>query len=315
MIVLQKPKLAFYNGAVRPWEGAVFHVSNQGVYLGINVFEGLKAYWQPDGSIGVVAMRPHYERLKRSASLLHIPFEHDFQQFDDAVHALVEALCVPENDIWIRATLYITEGFWGENQESDLVLTAYQCRKEAPAPLHVGVSTWRRAPDTVLPSRIKTSTNYQVTRLAKIEGRARGYGEMILLNSHDRVSEAGGSCVLAVRDGVVITPPASEGTLESLTVDLIEALAKDSGIPFVRRPLDRTELYIADELGLAGTLSELTLIASIDGRPVGPGSGILAGLSERYRSAVMGIDPHPMTRLSVRRHRRSGKRRAEHAVA
>lgn len=300
MVVLQKPRLAYYRGAIGPWEGASLHVSCQGVYLGINVFEGLKAYWQPGGALGVVALRRHYERLRRSASLLHIPFDMPLAEFEDAVHGLLDALSVPDNELWVRATLYITEGFWGIDQSSDLVLTAFQCAKEPPPPIHVGVSTWRRAADTMLPSRIKTSTNYQSTRLAKIEGRERGYSEMILLNAHDRVAEAGGACVLAVRDGEIVTPPASEGTLESITVDIVEALARDAGIPFSRRPLDRTELYIADELALAGTLAEVTPIASIDGRRLGTTSGILASIGTRYRAAARGVVPHPCTQLSIR---------------
>jgi branched-chain amino acid aminotransferase len=302
VVQLQKPKYAYYQGAVRPWEGAMLHVGCQGVYLGLNVFEGLKAYWQPDGSMGVVALRRHYERLKRSARLLHFPFEMGFGQFENAVHEIIESLCVPEQDIWVRATLYIVEGFWGEDQKTDLFLTAFLSQKAAPQPIRVGVSTWRRASDVVLPARIKTSTNYQVARLAKIEGRPRGYSEMILLNASDRVAEGAGTCLLMVRDGAVSTPPASEGALESITVDIVEALAKDLSLPFERRPIDRSELYIADELALVGSLAEVTLVLGVDGNECSYRTQILQTLSERYRDAVKGIKPHRDADLSVRKY-------------
>jgi branched-chain amino acid aminotransferase len=266
----------------------------------LSVFEGLKAHWQPDGSMGVIAHRAHYERLLRSAKLLHIPFEHSYEQFDDAVHRLVEALCVPEKEIWIRATVYVVEGLWGEDQRSDLILTAYHTPRGMPSPITVGVSTWRRATDTMLPARIKTTSNYQVARLARIEGRARGHSEMILLNNLDRVAEAGGSCVLIVRDGKVVTPPASEGALESITVDIVEELARDMRIPFERRPVDRTELYIADEMALAGTLAALMPVSQIDGYKLGSKHDILGRLARRYHQAVTGIEPHPVTGLSLR---------------
>jgi branched-chain amino acid aminotransferase len=304
MVQLQRPKYAYYQGKVRPWEGATLHVGCQGVYLGLNVFEGLKGYWQPDGAMGVLAVPRHFERLQRSAKLLHFPFDMALQEFEDAIHNIVESLCVPEQDIWIRATLYIVEGFWGEDQKTDLFLTAFLSPKHAPAPIRVGVSTWRRATDVMLPARVKTSTNYQVARLAKIEGRPRGYSEMVILNNSDRVAEAAGSCLLMARNGKVVTPPASEGALESITVDIVEALAKDLSIPFERRPVDRSELYIADELALAGTLSEVTPILSVDGNECSGRTALLTTLLERYRDAVKGLVPHASADLSQRKYDR-----------
>ena len=300
MVTLPRPKFAYYDGDVRPWEGAVIHASCEGAYRGLSVFEGLKAHWQPDGSMGVIAHRAHHERLQRSAKLLHIPFEHSYEQVDDAVHRLIEVLCVPEKEIWVRATVFVVEGLWGEDQRSDLILTAYHTPKGLPLPISVGVSTWRRATDTMLPARIKTTSNYQVARLARIEGRARGHSEMILLNNVDRVAEAGGACVLMVRDGKVVTPPASEGALESITVDIIEALALEMKIPFERRPIDRTELYIAEELALAGTLAAVVPIAQIDGYKLQSKDGLLGRLAGRYHQAVTGVEPHAATGLSLR---------------
>lgn len=302
MVVLQTPKYAFFEGAVRPYEQATIHVSSEAAFRGLNVFEGLKAYWQPDGSMGIVALPRHYERLKRSAKLLHFPFEMTLQQFEDACHALIEVLCVPDKDIWLRATLYMVEGHWGENQRADLVITGFNMPKAPQAPIQVGVSTWRRATDVMLPARIKTSTNYQVARLAKFEARSRGYSDMILLNQNDRVAEATVACVLMVRDGTIVTTPASEGALESITVDILEALARDLGMRFERRPVDRSELYIADEVALAGTVTEMAPVTAVDGYACSGRTQLLALLYERYLGAVRGIDPHIAADLSTRRY-------------
>lgn len=306
MVQLQKPKYAYYRGAVRSWDDAVIHVGCEGTYRGINVFEGLKGYWQADGSMGIVAVPRHYERLRRSAKLLHIPFDLTLQQFDDALHSIIEPLCTPDQDIWVRATLYITGGLWGEDQESDLFLTAFLTPKSPPKPIRTGVSTWRRATDLMLPSRVKTSTNYQAARLARIEGRSRGYSEMFLLNNQDRVAESGTSCVLLVRDGKVFTPPSSEGALESITVDIAETLAAELRIPFERRPIDRTELYIADEIALAGTLAEFIPVLSVDEHGCTGRTQLLRTMSERYLSAVRGENPHPQIDLSRRRYPKEG---------
>src|SRR5262249_23156045 len=125
-----------------------------------------------------------------------------------------------------------------------------------------------------------------------------GCQEMVLLNQSGRVAESTGACILMVRDGVVYTPPASEGALESITLDIIESLAGSMGVPFVRRPVERTELLIADEIALCGTLAELPVIRSIEGMPLPENSPILSALQMRYLNAVRGIEPHPAVELT-----------------
>ena len=302
MTILQKPEYAFFKGAVRPYREAVIHVSSEAAFRGLNVFEGLKGYWQSDGSMGIVAVKRHFDRLQRSARLLHFPFDITAEGFENACHSLIEVLCVADRDIWLRATLYMIEGHWGEDQVADLIITGFTMPKEPPAPVTVGVSTWRRASDVVAPARIKTSTNYQVARLAKFEARSRGYSDMILLNHLDRVAESTVACVLMVRDGTVFTTPASEGALESVTVDIIEALADEQKIPFVRRPIERSELYIADEVALAGTVTEIVQVTAVDGFVCTGKTDLLARLSQRYLAAFRGLAPHHSADLSRRRY-------------
>ena len=296
---LQKPRWVYFQGDVRPWEEATLHVSTEAVNRGLNVFEGLKGYWQADESaFGIVELRRHYERLTRSARLLHIPVPVDYDEFQNACTKLVRALYERDKDMWIRAALYVIEGHWGEGTVADLVLTAYHQKKQASAPVSVGVSTWQRSSDISLSPRIKTSTNYQVARLARIEGRGRGFSEMILLNQHGRVAEATGACVLLVRDGRVITPPASEGRLESITVDIVERICHSLAIPFTERPVDRTELPIADEIRLAGTLAELTPVTQVDDYKLSTSFPVTDRIAQTFWNAVRGVAPHPAVELT-----------------
>jgi branched-chain amino acid aminotransferase len=138
-----------------------------------------------------------------------------------------------------------------------------------------------------------------VARLARIEGRSRGYEDMILLNEHGRVAESTAACVLMVRDGLVCTPPPSEGAMESITAEVLTGIGVSLGIDFVRRPIERTELYIADELGLTGTLTEITVVPALDERPFPAESPVLSKLAERYRDAVTGADPHSAVELAM----------------
>ena len=301
MAQLQQPKFVYMSGKLVPWKDAVLHVGCEALTRGLNVFEGVKGYWQQDGSFAVVMLRRHYERLQRSARLLHIPCDWAYKDYEAAILELMGQLVEPDRDMWARTTLFVVEGHWGEDTVADLVITAYHMPKDPPKPINVGVSTWRRSSDTSLPARIKTGANYQVARLARIEGRAFGRHEMVLLNESGRVAECTGACILMVRNGVVYTPPASEGALESITVDIIESLAESMGIRFVRRPIERTELLVADEIAIAGTLAELPVVRQIDGLNLSPDSLVLTALQRRYLDAVRGIDPHPAVELTFLR--------------
>lgn len=299
-IKLQRPDWVYCRGAVRPWEEATLHVSCEAVNRGLNVFEGLKGYWQAtdSNSFGIVAMRRHYERLMRSARLLHIPVPVTLDEFRIACGELVQVLYEPDKDMWVRATLYVVEGHWGEGTAADLVLTAYHQSKQLPRPITVGVSTWQRSSDLSLSPRIKTGANYQVARLARIEGRARGHSEMVLLNQHGRVAEATGACLVMVRDGQVISPPSSEGRLESITLEMVREFCRSLEIPFAERPIDRTELLVADELRLIGTLAELTPITRVDEYCLPKESPITDAIADMFWKAVRGTAPHPAVDLT-----------------
>lgn len=285
-------------GELRAWDEATLHVGCEAAIRCVNVFEGVKGYWQPDGRFGIVMLEQHYKRLRRSARLLHIPFDLTYVEFRSAIYELVGVLLGPDKDMWARPTLFAIEGHWGEDTVAELVVTAYNQDKQTPQSINLGVSTWQRSVDVSLPARIKTGTNYQVARLARIEGRAHGYKDMVLLNQWGRVAEATGSCVLISREGSIYTPPVTEGALESITVDIVESLAQSLGIRFVRRPIDRTELLVADEIATCGTLAEVTIVKSIEGLPLGNGEAILKTIQNRYLQAVRGIDPHPYVELS-----------------
>src|SRR4029453_12898075 len=201
MIKLQKPKFVYMGGKLRLWEEATLHIGCEAITRGLNVYEGVKGYWQTVGPFGIVMMRSPYERLRRSAKLLQIPCPWTYEQYEGATLQLVGELAEPARDMWARTTLYVVEGHWGEGTVADLVITAYHQDKQPPQAINLGESTWRRSADVALPARTNTGPNFQVSRLARIEGRARGCQEMVLLNEWGRVAEATGACILMVRDG------------------------------------------------------------------------------------------------------------------
>lgn len=285
---LQTPPWALVNGELTPYEDVRIHISAEALTRGLSIFEGLKGYWDQSGnSFAVRSPREHYDRLCRSAALLHVPVAFSYQEFLDGLHTLAGQLLVPDRDLWFRATLYVTHGHWGEGTAADLIVTAFTQQKHNPKPMRLGVSTWRKAVDVALPARIKCSANYVGGRLARIEVGRLGYDDAIMLNDSGRVAEATAACVLIATKGRVATPPAHESCLDSITIDALERVASDQGVPFERRPIDRSELLAADECGLAGTITELTLVEEVDGFHFGQ-SGLLSELRRRYLQIMRG---------------------------
>ncbi len=300
MVQLQKPPYVYMGGRITPWDEATIHVGSEALIRGISVFEGIKGYWRHDGSeFALLALREHYDRLLRSAELQHLPCAITFEEFREACISLVRRLLIKERDLWLRPTLFAVQGHWGEDTVTDLVITSYHQDKKRPDPIDIGISTWQRPSDSALPARIKAAANYQIGRFARIEGRRQGFSDMVMLNSAGRVAEASGSCVLIVRNGKVVTPPWHEGCLESITVDTIEALCQSLQIPFERRPIDRTELGIAEGACLAGTLMELGRVRRIEARKLREHCPVLDRIEDEFWACVRGQRMHPAVRLTT----------------
>jgi branched-chain amino acid aminotransferase len=287
MVQLQRPPYVFMGGRLTPWDEAKIHVSAEALVRGISVFEGIKGYWDAAGrTVSILALKQHFRRLQQSAEMVHLPFSMGYDEFSAACSTIVRAIMVPKKDLWLRPTVFPLEGSWGEGTLTDLVITSYTQEMKRPDPVEVGISAWQRPSDSSQPARLKSAANYQVSRNARIEGKMHGFQEMVLLNSAGRVAEATGAAVIIVRDGVVITPPASEGCLESITVNIVESICGVLKIPFVRRPVDRSELYIADEACVAGTLAELAVLKRVDYRKLPPEAPVLARITDLFWDVV-----------------------------
>jgi branched-chain amino acid aminotransferase len=294
---LQSPKWALVNGDLVPFDDVRIHIGAEALTRALSVFEGVKGYWNEAGDeFALRTPAAHYERLCRSAALLHIPVTFSYVDYVSWLAKLGRELLVPERDLWFRTTLYVTEGHWGEGTAADLVVTAFTQQKHDPEPMRLGVSTWRRAGDVALPTRVKSAANYVVGRLARIEVRRLGYDDAILLNESGRLAEATGACVVLAGPDGVVSPPTAEGCLDSITVKTIAAVCAELGVPFHRRPVERTELLVAQECGLAGTITELTLVDEIDGYAYSQ-TGVLSHVRRRYLAAMRGTAPLPGTDL------------------
>ncbi len=159
---------------------------------------------------------------------------------------------------------------------------------------HLTISSWRRIDDNVIPARGKISGAYANSSLIKTDAALSGFDDALVLNQNGHVSEGSAMNVFMVRDGIVVTPPVTENVLEGITRrSVMELVGKELGFPVEERPIDRTELFICDEIFLTGTAVQVTAVTQVDHRPVGAGvmGPVTAALRDLFMQVVRGDNP------------------------
>ncbi len=289
------PTYLWWNGRQMPWEDATVHVTDLAWSTVGAVFEGIRGYWNEEQQeLYVFRLREHMDRLIDSMKLVRLPLDYSADELVDASLALLRANNSRE-DTYIRPLAYSQNSSGKRLSDTAVELGMLINTHPMPSQLTSGdtidlkVSSWTRISDTVMPPRIKNISNYRNGQLATMEATADGYDNALLLSPQGKVSEAPGACVMMVRRGQLITPPVTDGILESITRDAIMTMAREAlGATVIERSIDRTELYLADEVFLCGTAFEITPVASVDRYVVGTGEiGELTGQLQRLYDDVL----------------------------
>lgn len=275
---LKSPQWAWIDGHFVPWDECVLHARAQAIMTGASVFEGIRAYWNArENQLNVFRLNDHFDRLADSMKIMRM-VQRVTPELANASVELLRRNDFKEDVHYIPvAYVGIGEEFGAQTRplEEGFFITAI-AKPQSPA-LKTGItacmSSWRRISDAVMPPRVKAAANYQNSRFALLEARTNGYDYAIFLNDRGTVAEGPGACVFMVRNGQVCTPPVTAGILESITRStLIELFAKRLGVDVIEREIDRTELYLAEEIFFCGTGWEVMPIVSVDRIQVGAGS-------------------------------------------
>lgn len=288
-------RFAFFNGAIVPIEQAKVSVMTNALNYGTGCFEGIRGYWNADeGQLFVFHLRAHMERLHRSCRILFMELPYSV---DELCQITLELLRREEfrEDVYIRPLVYKSDPAIAVrlNDMADaftLFAVGFGQYIDSSA-VRACVSSWRRIDDNIIPSRAKAAGAYINSALAKTEALLNGYDEAIVLGGDGQVSEASAANLFIVRDGKLVTPPLTSDVLEGITRQVVAQLAHERlGLSIVERPIDRTELYVADEAFFCGTGAEIKPIVEIDRRKVGPGAvgPISSMLVSLYADTVRG---------------------------
>jgi branched-chain amino acid aminotransferase len=294
------------NGTLKSQAEAVVPVNSAAVFYGTNVFEGLRAYWNPaDEELYGFRLAEHFLRIRESMKMNRFTVPYSDADLFQAVRETLRGNEIRE-DVHMHMVAYVLGTGLDATGPTGLYINPRRRGRVGSEGLKCCVTSWVRTSDNAIPIRLKSGPNYQNGRLATLQAKADGYDAPIFLNQQGHVAEGSGATFMMVRKGKIVTPPLTGDILESITREtLIEDVApRVLGMPIVEREIDRTEIYVAEEAFFCGSGYEITPITSIDRFPLGDGKvgPITQRLSEAYLALVRGTDKrHPEWRTATYR--------------
>jgi branched-chain amino acid aminotransferase len=290
------PNYAYFHGRIVPYADAKIGVMTHALNYGTACFAGVRGYWNDDEEqLFVFRPHDHYRRFLQSSRLLLMNLQ---LSEDDLTNITLDLLRAEgfQGDCYIRPLAYKGDEIIGVKlhdmtDEVTIFSVPFGRYVDAEEGAHVTVSSWRRISDNTIPARGKISGSYVNSALIKTDALRAGFDEAIVLNDDGHIAEGSAENVFMLRDGIVVTPPITDNVLEGITRRTVMTLLRDElGVEVRERPIDRTELYVCDELFFSGTGVQIAAITKVDHRPVGTGKmgPLVNDLRDVYFDVVRG---------------------------
>lgn len=293
------PRYAYFNERFVPIEDAKISIMTHGFNYGTGCFEGIRAYWnQKDEQLYVFRMEEHFERLRRSCSILRIHLPHSVRELGEITLELLRKEGY-QQDAYLRPLAYKADEIIGvrlHDLTDGFAMFAVPFGRyiEQEEGAHVCISAWRRVDDNMAPARAKITGAYINSALVKTDALLSGYDEALVLTHSGHISEGSAENFFMLRDGCLVTPPVTSNILEGITRDTIIELAREEmGLRTVERSIDRSEVYICQEAFFVGTGVQVAAITQVEHRPIGTGQlgPLVSRMRELYFEVVRGNVP------------------------
>lgn len=286
-------KHAFFEGKIVPLGEAKVSIASHGFLYGTSVFGGMRGYWNEEKK-RLFVFRPydHFRRLLHSARMLAMETKYD----EESLTQLMLDLLQTDNwqqDIYLRPTFYKADLGIGVRlhdltDEFCMFVMKFEKYVKNDSNAHVTISSWKRIDDNVIPARGKVAGAYVNSALIKTDANRAGFDEALVLDHNGHISEGSAMNIFMVRDGVLVTPPITDNILEGITRRTIMELARNElGLPIVERSIDRTEVFIAEEMFMTGSAAGVVAITKVDHRSVG--AGVMGPIAAKLRELYDGV--------------------------
>jgi branched-chain amino acid aminotransferase len=287
------PRMAFFRDRIQPYAEAKLGLLTHALNYGTGVFAGIRGYFNPDaGKLFVFRLADHVRRFHESARLLRMNLVLSEEATAAALLDLLRAEGLRQ-DCYIRALAFYSDEVIGVRLHGlhpvfAAVALPFGLYIDKAEGAHCTVSSWRRPDDNVVPPRGKITGSYINSAFAKSDAELSGFDEAILLNRDGRVSEGSGENIFLIRRGIAVTPSLDQSVLEDITRrSLITLLREELGLTVEERPVERGEIFLADEIFLTGTAAQITAVTRVDHRPVGAGQ--MGPVTTRLRSLFFDV--------------------------
>ena len=287
---MQETEKIWMNGELVDWADARVHVGTHGLHYGTGVFEGIRCYATERGP-AIFRLTDHLQRLVNSGKLLYMDIPYSV---DELKAACIETIGVNGlEESYLRPIAYFGYGelgvHTGENPVDVVIMCfpwgAYLGEEGQRSGIRAMISSWRRVGPNTIPHAAKATGVYLNSMLATHEARRAGYDEGLMLTENGYIADGPGETIFMVKNGELFTPDLSASILPGITRDSIIQIAQDLGYTVREKPLVRTDLYLADEVFMAGTAVEITPVRSIDDQEIGVGPVTLE-LQTAYKDTV-----------------------------
>jgi branched-chain amino acid aminotransferase len=282
------PNYAYFEGKIIPYSEAKVGVATHALNYGTGAFAGLRAYWNEDEA-QLFMFRPfdHFKRFLNSSKLLLMDLEVNEEQLTQIAIDLLRMEGYQQN-VYLRPLAYKSDELIGVRLHDltdafTLFAIPFERYVKNDTNAHVTFSSWRRVDDNMIPARGKITGTYINSAFIKTDASKSGFDEALVLNVDGHLSEGSAMNFFMMKDGVLLTPPVTDNILEGITRKTVIELAQaEMGIEVVERSIDRTEVYLADEIFLTGTAAQVTAVTKVDHRSIG--SGVMGSTTSQVRT-------------------------------
>ena len=283
----------WFNGELREYDECTVHVASHALHYGSSVFEGIRAYKTPKGP-AFFRLDEHMKRLYYSAAVYRMPIRYSFDELREAVYETVRDAglesayirplvargncglgVIPKDFNAVDVSIMVDS--WG----------AYLGEEGVKNGIRACISSWQRLAPNTIPTGVKAGGNYLSSQLIGFEANDRGFEEGIALGHDGLLSEGAGENLFVIKNGQIMTPPASSSILGGITRDSVFTLAADMGMEIVEQTMSREQLYGADEAFFTGTAVEVTPVRQVDHMTLGNGG--CGPITKQIQDAFFGL--------------------------
>jgi branched-chain amino acid aminotransferase len=278
MTEIQKTKVYFRNTFV-PFEEATLSIASAPVLYGLSIYTVIPVFWtEKTKKLVMFRLKDHFKRLQNSSLVMAFDDflqEWDYLKFEKTIKQLLEKNSITMDSL-VRVSVFVDDNLKGTRMHglkhslSAFVYPMTPILPESGAKLMV--SSWRRTPDNAQPARAKINGSYVNAALMKHEALMNGFDDAIALDEQGHVTESTVANIFLVRNGHLVTPGNSADLLEGITRDSIFRFANHIKVSHEQRTIDRSELYLADEIFLCGSSMSIVPVIEVDHRKIGKGS-------------------------------------------